>query len=292
MTLLCSGVSRRFTPRIVAALAAAAAAAAAPTPKAPGNPPVPVALAPAARLRDAVAGALRDLFADPAKILEVGIRKPPKEVEKSRAELRRFFAGSRLTRLAVPGAGPAAAIRGRFGPVDATLEGLTLMGLRLARADFELEGLRVDPRPLLAGGDLRILDLAAIGMRFKVEAGALNAVTDAFAISLPPGRFVVRGRRKLVVLPLGFEATGRLRFTPAGQILFRERDIRLGGLPLPGFFRRALRKRINPIFDLAKYLGVAAEVFTVRFEDILHRAGYLELTARAAVKLDGGGAGR
>ena len=246
----------------------------------------PVALAPTHALEGALADSLRRLFREPGKILEIGIRKPPKELEKSRAELRRFFAGAQVDAIEVAEGASAQAIRGRFPRVRVDFRDLTLMGLRLARARFHLVDLEVDPVRLMDAGELTVRRLGAIGMAFSVDADALNAVTSSFHIRLPRGRFEISGRRKLLVLPMGFKATGRLNFTEEGQIHFRERDIRLGGLPLPGLFRRALRRRINPVFDLGKYLGSAAEVFRVRFQQIAHRAGELVLTARAEVDLE------
>lgn len=245
-----------------------------------------IALAPTHALEEALVGALRRLFQDPAQILEIGIRKPPKEVEKSRAELRRFFAGARLESIQIESSSAAQAIRGRFSRARVEFQGLTLMGLRLAAASFHMEELEVDPVLLLETGRLSVTGLAAIAMAFSVQAEALNAVTDSFHIRLPRGRFEISGRRKLLFLPLGFRATGRLNFTEEGQIHFHERDVRLGGLPLPGAFRSALRRRINPVFDLGKYLGSAKEVFAVRFQRIAHRLGELVLTARAEVALE------
>lgn len=250
------------------------------------GPQGPVALAPTRVVEGALVRALEGLFQDPAKILEIGIRKPPSEVDRSRAELRRFFSGARLSRIEVAPGALTEAMHGRFARVEVDFEGLTLMGLRLARATFRLEELVVDPVQLVETGALEVRALAAIGMAFAVQAEALNAVTSTYHVSLPRGRFEISGRRKLLILPVGFRASGRLDFTEAGQIHFLERDIRLGGLPLPGLFRRELRRRINPIFDLGRYLGSAAEVFRVRFQDIAHRAGELVLTARAEVDLE------
>jgi hypothetical protein len=245
-----------------------------------------VALAPTQVLEDALTGSLERLFADPGKILEIGIRQPPRELEKSRAELRRFFSGARLQGIEVGENDSAQAIRGYFPEVQVDFQGLTLMGLRLETARFHLRALRVDPVRLLDAGELEVRGLQEIGMAFSVGAAALNKVTDTYRIRLPRGRFEISGRRKLLILPMGFKASGRLDFTEAGQINFLDRDIRLGGLPLPSMFRRALRRRINPVFDLGKYLGSAAEVFRVRFEHIAHRPGELVLTARAEVDLE------
>lgn len=230
---------------------------------------------------------LRLLLREPERILEVGLKQPPKELEATRAELRRLFAGSRVTALQVAPRAPEAVAAGRFGDVRVDLADLTLMGLRLSQAHFTLEGLVVDPGRLLGDGQLAVQALDSIGMAFRVEEQALQGMSDAYRISVYPGRFVVRGRRRLLVLPLGFRASGRLDFDEVGRILFFDRSMSLNGLPLPGLFRSALRRHINPIFDLQSYLGTAAAVVSIRFLGIAHLPGALELTARAWVALAG-----
>lgn len=229
--------------------------------------------------------ALHRLFEEPEKILEIGIRQPPRELEKSRQELQRFFRGTEVRDLEVPDPGDASAAEGSFPSVSADLEGLTLLGMRIQGARFVLEGLGVDPLRLLEAGELRIIRLGSIFMSFLVEQEALNEMTEDFQVSVEEGTFVVRGRRKILILPVGFRAAGRLAFTEAGEIFFHDQSMSLGGLPLPGFFRSALRRRINPIFDLHGYLGVAEEVFRVRFLEIEHLDGALRLSARAEVDL-------
>ncbi len=274
--------------------------------------------------------ALDRLFQAPEKILEIGIKAPPKEVEESRAELRRFFRGARLRSIDVPFPSAVAALAaassaaassaassvdpgpaegavpvdegphgpgipggpdrsGRFEAVEVEFEGLTLMKLRIDRAGFTLRGLEVDPEPLARRGELRILGLDSIDMRFRVEDKDLDLVSDGYRVTVTPGRFTITGKRKLLVLPIGFVASGLLRFTPRGQIHFHDRSLTLAGLPLPALFRRALRGRINPIFDMESYLGAAGEVVEIRFRDIRHLEGALELTAEAKVGLENRG---
>lgn len=232
--------------------------------------------------------ALRRLFREPEKILEIGIRQPPRELEKSRRELRRFFRGTEVTGLEARAPSVSEALRGHFPRVRVELEGLTLLGMAIARARFTLEGLEVDPELLLRGGQLRVTGLTSVHMAFEVEQGALDAMSEDFKVEVSRGRFLVRGQRKLLLLPIGFRAAGRLAFTPEGQIFFHDRSMSLAGLPLPGIFRKALRRRLNPLFDLRGYLGVAEEVFRVRFLQIDHLPGALRLEARAEVELTPG----
>lgn len=232
---------------------------------------------------------LKRLFQEPEKILEIGIRKPPKELEESRRELRRFFAGATLEGVEVPFEGGDLA-SGRLGDVTATLTDLTLLGMNLDQAVFTLRGMEVDGARLLETGELQIRDLDSIRMGFRVTQEALNAVTSSYRIRVSPGRFQVSGKKKLLVLPVGFVAAGKLAFDEAGSIYFHDRSMTLMGLPLPGFFRSVLRKRINPIFDLEGYLGVAGEVLRVEFLGIRHGRGFLTLEAIARVDLAGDGA--
>lgn len=256
---------------------ASAPLAADPTPLA-ADPTPPGSLV-AVRLRPA----LERLFQDPAQILEIGIRKPSSEVEKSRAELERFFKGAELTDLDVPFDDLEAAAAGRFSAVPVRFEGLTLVGLRIDRATFRLEDLEVDTEALEQRGEVRVRSLGAIRMKFRVGQQALDATTSSWRVRISRGRFSLSGLKRLLVLPLGVRADGLLRFTPEGQINFHDRSVTLNGLPLPGLFRRAVRKRINPVFDLAQYLGVAAEVIQVRFLTIRHLRRALELEAIARI---------
>jgi hypothetical protein len=240
-----------------------------------------------ALLRVRLRGALRRLFQEPEKILEIGIRQPPKELAQSRAELRRFFLGSQIVELEIPDPPQREeATTGRFSRVLVALEGLTLLGMDIEAARFTLEGLEVDQELLLEQGELQVRRLRSIHMAFRVTDTALNEMTEDFHVEVSPGRFLVRGRRKILVLPIGFRAAGRLRFTPKGEIYFHDHSMSLGGLPLPGLFRRALRHRINPLFDLQGYLGVAEEVFRVDFLEIRHQRGALVLEACAEVELN------
>lgn len=228
---------------------------------------------------------LRQVFRRPESLLEIGIKPPPSEVGRSKAELRRFFRGANLVELAFPGGMSPAAGLGFFPRVRLGFSNLSILGLKLKAAELSLRGLKVD-RDRLAESQIRIQALDSIGMRYQIEEEALNQMTTHFRIGLGAGSFSVRGLKRLLILPVGYQAEGSLRFDPTGKIYFEDRSMRLNGLPLPGIFRRALRRQINPVFDLGAYLGVAKEVFEVEFQKIEHHAGHLILEADAKVEVE------
>jgi hypothetical protein len=233
----------------------------------------PVPATPAARLEAAV----RAAFAQPEKLYKViPLTMPPDEEAKTLRALRFLFRNARVDEVITRDVTDA----GRVGFLKVRVRDVDVFGLRVDEMCVEAEDFPVDVKALEAG-DLRVIGDARSRMSARVLEEDVNRVSPAYRIELADGDFAVSGRAGVLFIRAGYRLHGTLVATPENTLVFRPKSLSYGILPVPRAFYMSAVRRLNPVFDMARFLGSARSGFDLKFERVDLEKG------RAGVALSG-----
>jgi hypothetical protein len=107
----------------------------------------------------------------------------------------------------------------------------------------------------------------------RVTEPDLNRAAGLYRIDLSPGDFAVSGKAGVLFVRAGFRLHGTLAPTPENQLVFAPRALSYGGVPIPRPVWASAVKRLNPVFDMARFLGSARAGLDVRFERVVLSRG-------------------
>ena len=105
-------------------------------------------------------------------------------------------------------------------------------------------------------------------MSAKVLEDDLNKVSPAYRLELKHDDFAVSGRAGVLFIRAGYRMHGTLAATPENQLVFRPRSLSYGILPIPRALYASQVRRLNPLFDMARFLGSTRGGFDLRFDKV------------------------
>jgi hypothetical protein len=223
--------------------------------------------------------AISRALADPTALMRlVPLTCSPADLERTRRALVVLFGRARLGALGVEGADG----QGRYQSVHARLTDIDLYGLRIAEVEAHLSGVRLDMRALAAGA-LELAGEAPVKLVARVEEPDLSRMSRGGSIGLTArGMTIVQRPQGLIGATARLEA--RVDSNPKNQLVLVPRALSYGIVPIPGILYRQRIERMNPLFDLDKFLGSTKASFDVRFGAVTTERGAMTVTIEGSLR--------
>lgn len=231
-------------------------------------PVVPAAASPvlpAAQVEAKLRQAILDLFATPRKLLTVvPLDLPPEEMRKTLYAMDVLFRPARIAELTLERVGAD----GKVGLLRLRITDINVFGLRVDETVLVAEDFTIDVAKLDQAGEVVLTSDARAHMSARVLEADLNRVSPAYKMELFHDDFAVSGRAGVLFIRAGYRLHGTLVATPENQLVFRPKSLSYGFLPIPrALYDRQVRK-LNPLFDMARFLGLTRGAFDLRFEAV------------------------
>ena len=229
---------------------------------------VPVCAAPAldalqleARLRQGVV----QCFREPERLLDiVPLHMPPDEDAKTCRAMPVLFGHVKIEELVIGGVTAA----GHVDRLRVKVSNIDLFGFRIDTVTVALDDFTVDLARLLDKDELGIISDARAKMSVRVLEADLNRVSPQYRMDLRHDDFAVSGRAGVMFIRAGYRLHGNLVVTPENQVVFHPKSLSYGILPIPKALYAAQVRRINPIFDMARFLGTTRGGFDLHFDRV------------------------
>lgn len=225
-------------------------------------PPVPAPTAGPVQVQ--LERAIRALFATPRSLLKVvPLHLSPGEEARTLRAMDVLFLPARIEELTLAGvtaSGHVDTLRLRLR--DVNVFGLRVREIKLVAEDFTVDLARLHAGAVALTGDARTR------MSALLLEEDLNRVSPAYRLELRPDDFAVSGRAGVLFIRAGYCLHGRLAATPENQLVFRPRSLSYGILPIPLALYAAQVRRLNPLFDMARFLGQTRGGFDLRFDRV------------------------
>lgn len=146
---------------------------------------------------------------------------------------------------------------GYFSRIDVTVKKAKVKELMVKDGFFSFKGITIKLFDLYRDKNLRLKELEDTNFRFTVtEESINNAILEKnlplrnARLEILQGQLYFRGYFKTLFFKSHVETKGRLEIKDNKHIYFYPDRLKLNSLPIPGFVKRTLSKKINPIIDL------------------------------------------
>ena len=146
---------------------------------------------------------------------------------------------------------------GFFSRVDVKFKRTKIKVLEVEEGSIQIYGLRINLPSLYRDKTIRIRSLDKTKFHFKIKEEALN---EAIAkknlpvhnaqLSIHPGKIAFTASFRTLFIKSHVETKGRLEVEDKTKIKFHPDRLKLNRVPIPGFVKQAISKKINPILDL------------------------------------------
>ena len=231
-------------------------------------PSVPTAAAPvlpAAQVEARLRQGILDLFATPQKLLSVvPLELPPDEMRKTLFAMDVLFRPARIEELTLQGVTSA----GHVASMRLVLRNIDVFGLRVDQCILVAEDFAVDLALLTVKGQVLLTGDAHAKMSARVTEADLNRVSPAYRMEIGHDDFAVSGRAGVLFIRAGYNLHGSVHTTPDNTLVFRPKSLSYGILPIPHALYASQVRRINPIFDMARFLGLTRGAFDLHFDAV------------------------
>ena len=146
---------------------------------------------------------------------------------------------------------------GYFSRIDVTVKEAKVKELMVKDGFFSFKGITIKLFDLYRDNNLRLKELEDTQFRFTVTEESINdAILEKdlplrnARLEIFQGQLYFRGYFKTLFFKSHVETKGRLEIKDKKYIYFYPDRLKLNALPIPGFIKRTLSKKINPIIDL------------------------------------------
>ena len=207
---------------------------------------------------------VQNLFREPERLLTViPFVLPPDEERKTLYAMHILFRNCRIEKIELAGVTAA----GHVGKLAVRVRNIDVFGLRVDDLTLEAQEFDVD-LPKLALGSVVVISDAKARMASRVLEADLNKVSPAYQLELKHDDFAVAGRTGVLFIRAGYRLHGTLVTNPENQIIFRPKSLSYGFLPIPKALYASQVRRINPLFDMARFLGLCRGNFDMKFDKV------------------------
>lgn len=230
-------------------------------------PVVPTASAPvvpAAQVEAKLRQAILDLFATPQRLLSVvPLTLPPDELRKTLYAMDVLFRPAKIAALTLRGV----TSDGKVAYLELRITDINVFGLRVDETVLIAEDFRIDVQKLQSN-EVVLTGDAKAKMSARVLEADLNRVSPAYKMEIEHDDFAVSGRAGFMFIRAGYRLHGNLLVTPENSLIFRPKSLSYGILPIPrALYDRQVRK-LNPLFDMARFLGTTRGAFDLKFDTV------------------------
>jgi hypothetical protein len=146
---------------------------------------------------------------------------------------------------------------GYFSRIDVKFRNAHVKVLRVKEGSIRIYGLKVNLTNLYRDGTLRIREVGDTKFHFSITEEAMNQAikdknlpVDGARLRISPGRLAFSASFKTLFIRSHVETKGRLVIEDKTKIHFYPDRLKLNRVPIPGFVKKTLSRKINPILDL------------------------------------------
>lgn len=169
-------------------------------------------------------------------------------------------------------------LKGYFERIDVSFHNAQVKVLQIENASIEFYGLKINLLKLYRSGQLRIKDLKEAKFRIKISEKALNDAIFRKKLPLKNPRLKIgngvlafRAHFRTLFIKSLVDTKGRLAVKDKTQVYFYPDRLKLNHLPIPGFVKKVISNKINPIINLDDF-DFIKEISNIDLSD-----GYIEL---------------
>ncbi len=185
------------------------------------------------------------------------IQEPEKIKERVKNALHKYFKKPEHIKVKFFPTKKGDLVAGYFSRIDVNVRNAKVKELKLDEGFFSFRDITIKLFNLYRDGNLRIKSLADTQFRFTVTEESINAAIlekklplKNARLAILPGQLYFRGFFKTLFFKSHVETKGRLAIKNNKHIYFYPDRLKLNSLPIPGFVKRTLSRKINPIIDL------------------------------------------
>ncbi|MCO4782797.1 MAG: LmeA family phospholipid-binding protein [Candidatus Cloacimonetes bacterium] len=169
-------------------------------------------------------------------------------------------------------------MRGYFDRIDVTFQNAQVKVLQIENASIQFFGLKINLLKLYKSGQLRIKDLKEAKFRIKISEKALNDAIFRKKLPLKNPRLKIgngvlafKAHFRTLFIKSLVDTKGRLLVKEKSKVFFYPDRLKLNHLPIPGFVKKVISNKINPIINLDDF-DFIKEISEIDLSD-----GYIEL---------------
>ena len=192
---------------------------------------------------------LTELLTQPEAI-KVRVEKALKKYFKDPEEMEFEFFPTPKNKLAL----------GFFSRIDVKVKNSKVKVLKVKEGTFSFRGLVLKLTNLYRDGDVRIKELENTKFDFVVTEQSINEAIAEKKLPLKNprlkinlGQLYFKGSFRTLFFKSHVETKGRLEVKNKTHVYFYPDRLKLNSLPIPGFVKKSLSKKINPIINLDKF---------------------------------------
>ena len=185
------------------------------------------------------------------------IHEPKKIKERVKSALHKYFKEPEYISVKFFPTRKGDLAAGYFSRIDVNVRNAKVKELKISEGFFSFREITVKLFNLYRDGDLRIKRLKDTQFRFTVTEESINAAVlekklplKNARLAILPGQLYFRGFFKTLFFKSHVETKGRLAIKNNKHIYFYPDRLKLNSLPIPGFVKKTLSRKINPIIDL------------------------------------------
>jgi hypothetical protein len=263
-----------------------------------GSPPpgiVPVSALPAAtatkvpsisevaasKVEEYLGQVVRDLVGHADRMVDtIGMKLPPEEDRKTRNALIVLFRRAKIEELAITGATPT----GHVERLRIRLRDIDVYGLRVDAMEAELKGIDLDVPELIDHKNLRFTRECQTHFAVRMLQDDLCRASPNYQFELRKNDIGISGKTGFLFIKAGVHVHGNVVPTPANQLIFRPSGVTYGFLPVPKLFYNSSVQKLNPLFDMARFLGSAKCGLDVKFDLVDIQDKHLDVHLRGTMR--------
>ena len=185
------------------------------------------------------------------------IQEPEKIKERVKAALHKYFKKPEYIKVKFFPTKKGDLTAGYFSRIDVNVRNAKVKELMLEEGFFSFRDITIKLFNLYRDGNLRIKELGDTQFHFTVTEDSINnAILEKNLplknprLAILPGQLYFRGSFKTLFFKSHVETKGRLAIKNNKHIYFYPDRLKLNSLPIPGFVKKTLSRKINPIIDL------------------------------------------
>jgi hypothetical protein len=150
--------------------------------------------------------------------------------------------------------------KGYFSRIDVKLKKTKIKVLEIEEGNFSLIGIRLDLAKLYAQNLIRIRSIEDNELYFLITEEALNNAIQEKKLpignpnlTIRPGLLEFHANFRTLFIKSKVDTKGRLEVHNLTEIYFHPDRLKLNSIPIPGFLKRTISHKINPIIDLKDF---------------------------------------
>ena len=185
------------------------------------------------------------------------IQEPEKIKERVKNALHKYFKQPDYIKVKFFPTKKGDLTAGYFSRIDVNVRNAKVKELKVEEGFFSFRDITIKLFDLYRDGNLRIKDLKDTQFRFTVTEESINSAIlekklplKNARLAILPGQLYFRGFFKTLFFKSHVETKGRLVIKNNKPIYFYPYRLKLNSLPIPGFVKKTLSRKINPIIDL------------------------------------------